>query len=37
MDHLKGVLFVDRVSDEGNRNRELKDHGFLAADVRPLV
>lgn len=37
MDHLQGVLFVDRVTDEGNRNRELNEHGFKAVDVRPLV
>ncbi|EAQ68330.1 peptide deformylase [Synechococcus sp. RS9909] len=37
MDHLKGVLFVDRVTDEGNRNRELNEHGFKAVDVRPLA
>jgi peptide deformylase len=37
MDHLNGVLFVDRVTDEGNRNRELKEHGFEAVDVRPLI
>ncbi len=37
MDHLQGVLFVDRVTDEGNRNRELSEHGFKAVDVRPLA
>ena len=37
MDHLQGVLFVDRVTDEGNRNRELNEHGFKAVDVRPLA
>ena len=37
MDHLKGVLFVDRVTDSGGLNKELKDHGFQAADVRSLV
>ena len=37
MDHLKGVLFVDRVTDSGGLNQELKDHGFQAADVRSLV
>ena len=37
MDHLKGVLFVDRVTDAGGLNKELQDHGFEAADVRSLV
>ena len=37
MDHLQGVLFVDRVTDEGNRNRELSEHGFKAVDVRRLA
>ena len=37
MDHLKGVLFVDRVTDESGLHQELKDHGFLAGDVRSLV
>ena len=33
MDHLKGVLFVDRVSDEENLQNELKEHGFNKKDV----
>jgi len=37
MDHLRGVLFVDRVTDSSGLNKELKDHGFLAADVRPMT
>ncbi len=34
MDHLKGVLFVDRVTDHENLVKELKDHGFNTKDVR---
>ncbi|WP_115017513.1 peptide deformylase [Synechococcus sp. UW140] len=37
MDHLKGVLFVDRVTDAGGLTKELQDHGFEAADVRSLI
>ena len=37
MDHLRGVLFVDRVTDSGGLNKELKDHGFLAEDVRSMT
>ena len=37
MDHLRGVLFVDRVTDSSGLNKELKDHGFLAKDVRPMT
>ena len=33
MDHLKGVLFVDRVSDEENLQNELKEHGVNKKDV----
>ncbi|TWB89852.1 peptide deformylase [Synechococcus sp. Ace-Pa] len=29
MDHLTGVLFVDRVTDELSLNEELQEHGFL--------
>ncbi len=36
MDHLQGVLFVDRVTDELSLNEELKQHGFARADVRSL-
>ena len=28
MDHLNGVLFVDRVTDEAGLQKELNDHGF---------
>ncbi len=37
MDHLRGVLFVDRVTDSGGLNKELKEHGFLSTDVRPVT
>ena len=37
MDHLRGVLFVDRVTDSTGLNKELKDHGFLSTDVRPMT
>ncbi len=33
MDHLNGVLFVDRVSEEESLNNELKEHGFNKQDV----
>ncbi len=36
MDHLNGVLFVDRVSDKTELNRELAEHGFDSGDVRAL-
>lgn len=36
MDHLNGVLFVDRVTDELSLNAELQDHGFQRGDVRPI-
>jgi peptide deformylase len=36
MDHLEGVLFVDRVTDENELNLELKEHGFERSDVRSL-
>ena len=36
MDHLTGVLFVDRVTDAGGLDKELKDHGFKSSDVRAL-
>jgi peptide deformylase len=35
-DHLHGVLFVDRVTDELSLNEELQQHGFQRADVRTL-
>ena len=37
MDHLNGVLFVDRVTDQGGLLKELKDHGFQSTDVRPIT
>ena len=37
MDHLTGVLFVDRVTDAGGLTKELKDHGFQPNDVRSLA
>ena len=36
MDHLNGVLFVDRVTDKAGLLKELKDHGFQSTDVRPI-
>jgi len=33
MDHLKGVLFVDRVTNEQDLKQELKEHGFEKKDV----
>ncbi|MBM5825561.1 MAG: peptide deformylase [Cyanobacteria bacterium M_surface_10_m2_119] len=36
MDHLNGVLFVDRVTDELSLNAELQDHGFRRADVQSI-
>ena len=37
MDHLKGVLFVDRVTDEAGLHKELKDHGFQPQDVHSVA
>ena len=37
MDHLNGVLFVDRVADKAGLLKELKDHGFQSTDVRPIT
>ncbi len=34
MDHLNGVLFVDRVSNQDDLSRELQEHGFNSDDVR---
>jgi peptide deformylase len=34
MDHLNGVMFVDRVENNIALNEELKKHGFLASDVK---
>ncbi|MEB3333137.1 MAG: peptide deformylase [Synechococcaceae cyanobacterium] len=36
MDHLEGVLFVDRVTDELGLNEGLQQHGFDRADVQPI-
>jgi peptide deformylase len=36
MDHLNGVLFVDRVTDELSLNAELHDHGFERSDVQSI-
>ena len=37
LDHLKGVLFVDRVTDEISLNSELQRLGLNSAHVQPLV
>ena len=37
MDHLTGVLFVDRVENELLLSKELIDHGFSKQAVKPLV
>ncbi len=34
LDHLNGVLFVDRVNSKEDLERELKEHGFLSKDVQ---
>ncbi|MCS6812272.1 MAG: peptide deformylase [Cyanobacteria bacterium] len=36
MDHLNGVLFVDRVENELALNQELSKHGFSQQAVRPI-
>ena len=36
MDHLSGVLFVDRVTDELSLNEELQEHGFRRDAVHSL-
>ena len=36
MDHLQGVLFVDRVTDELSLNEELQQHGFARDHVRSI-
>ncbi len=33
MDHLNGVLFVDRVTNEEDLSKELSEHGFKRKDV----
>ena len=37
MDHLNGVLFVDRVSDADRLQSGLKEQGFDPADVRSIA
>ena len=37
MDHLTGVLFVDRVTNEEELNTELQEHGFNNQDVRAIA
>ena len=37
MDHLNGVLFVDRVTDEVGLRKELNDHGFQPQDVHSVA
>ncbi|MDX2100456.1 MAG: peptide deformylase [Leptolyngbyaceae cyanobacterium bins.59] len=37
MDHLNGVLFVDRVENAIALNQELVKHGFSAQAVRPVT
>jgi peptide deformylase len=36
MDHLNGVLFVDRVTDELSLNAGLQEKGFNRADVHAI-
>ncbi len=36
MDHLNGVLFVDRVTDELSLNDGLQQHGFQRSDVQSI-
>ena len=36
LDHLNGVLFVDRVTDELSLNAELQDNGFLPDHVQSI-
>jgi peptide deformylase len=36
LDHLNGVLFVDRVTDELSLNEGLQQHGFERSDVRTI-
>jgi peptide deformylase len=37
MDHLNGVLFVDRVTDEAKLQEGLNEKGFNRDDVRPVA
>jgi peptide deformylase len=36
MDHLNGVLFVDRVMDQDGLQKELKDNGFESKYVQSV-
>lgn len=36
MDHLSGVMFVDRVNNQLALNEELQKHGFSARDVKVI-
>jgi peptide deformylase len=36
MDHLNGVLFVDRVTDQAGLQKELKEHGFQPQYVQSV-
>lgn len=36
IDHLNGVMFVDRVENALARNQELTKHGFAVATVKPV-
>ena len=36
IDHLNGVMFVDRVDNALAMNQELSKHGFSATDVKPI-
>ncbi|MEY4296984.1 MAG: peptide deformylase, partial [Cyanobacteriota bacterium] len=37
MDHLNGVLFVDRVTDADKLSAGLNEQGFNPADVRAIA
>lgn len=37
IDHLTGVMFVDRVENQLLLNQELSDHGFSRTAVRPVA
>lgn len=37
IDHLMGVMFVDRVENQALLRHELKEHGFAASAVRPIA
>ena len=36
IDHLNGVMFVDRVANTLSRNQELSKHGFAVGSVKPV-